>query len=304
MISSTDLTSLAGKTMHGEGGEKIGKIVDVYESTEGSDGTFVTVSTGLFGGHASFVPLAKASMQGSDVVVPYGKDLVKDAPRVEADQELTSTEEDRLYQHYDLATAPVAAAPVAAAAAGTGRHAGETAIPRGTDRNDTDGEGVFDDVKDTAVGRDTSGLTTDDAMTRSEERLQVGTQKVETGRAKLRKRIVTEQVSTTVPVSHQTATVTREPITEANMPKAMDGPAISEEEHEVTLVAEKPVVAKETVAVERVRLGVDTVTEQQNVTEQVRKEQIEVDGDIDSTPDRQSTTDQQSTTDRQGTTGR
>lgn len=283
MITSTDLTSLAGKTMHGEGGEKIGKIVDVYESTEGSDGTFVTVSTGLFGGHASFVPLAKSSMQGNDVVVPYTKDLVKDAPRVEADQELTSQEEDRLYDHYSLgaATAAPTAAPVAA---GTGRHVDETAIPRGTDRKDTDGDGVFDDVKDTAVGRDTSGLTTDDAMTRSEERLQVGVQRVEAGRARLRKRIVTENVSTTVPISHDEVKVVREPITEANMPKAMDGPALSEEEHEVVLHAEKPVVAKETVPVERVRLGVDTVTEQQTVTEQVRKEQIETDlGEIDET---------------------
>ena len=276
MISSTDLASLAGKTMHGEGGEKIGKIVDVYESTEGADGTFVTVSTGLFGGHASFVPLAKASVQGHDVVVPYHKDLVKDAPRVATDQELTSEEEDRLYQHYSLAAAP------AAAASATGRHAGETAVPRGTDRRDTDGDGVFDDVKDTAVGRDTSGLTTDDAMTRSEERLQVGTQRSEAGRAKLRKRIVTENVTENVQVSHDRATVVREPITEANMPKAMDGPALSEEEHEVVLRAEKPVVTKETVAVERVRLGTETVTDEQTVTEQVRKEQIDTDlGDVD-----------------------
>lgn len=272
MISNTELASLAGNTMVGQDGHKIGKIVDVYESTEGSDGTFVTVSTGLFGG-ASFVPLAKATLEGDNVVVPYDKDLVKDAPRVEADEELTSVEEERLYRHYDLATGAAAAA--APAAPEVGRHAGETAVPRGTDRKDSDG--VFDDVKDTAVGRDTSGLTTDDAMTRSEEQLHFGTEKVQTGTARLRKRIVTEQVSATVPVSHETATVTREPITEADRPKAMDGPSLSEEEHEVTLMKETPVVAKETVPVERVRLGVDTVTEEQTVTEQVRKEQIDVD---------------------------
>ena len=275
MISNTELASLAGNTVVGQDGHKIGKIVDVYESTAGSDGTFVTVSTGLFGGGASFMPLTKATLDGGDLVVPYDKDLVKDAPRVEADEELTAVEEERLYRHYDLATGAAAAA--APAAPGVGRHAGETAVPRGTDRNDTDGDGVFDDVKDTAVGRDTSGLTTDDAMTRSEEQLHVGTEKVQTGTARLRKRIVTEQVSATVPVSHETATVTREPITEANRPKAMDGPSLSEEEHEVTLMKETPVVAKETVAVERVRLGVDTVTEEQTVTEQVRKEQIDVD---------------------------
>ena len=270
MIESKDLQSIAGNTMTGQDGQKIGKIVDVYESTQDADGTFVTVHTGMFGGNASFVPLAKASLQGKDVVVPYDKALVKDAPRVEANQELTSAEEERLYQHYSLQRA---ASPAPAPA--PGRHAEETAVPRGTERQDSDGDGVFDDVKDTAVGRDTSGLTTDDAMTRSEERLQVGTQQVETGRARLRKRIVTEQVSTTVPVIRDEVVVEREPITEAKMPKAMDGPALSEEEHEVVLHAEQPVVNKETVAVERVKLGTQTVTEQQQVNETIRKEQIE-----------------------------
>jgi len=269
MISNDQLASLTGRAMHGSDGAKIGKIVDVYESTDGGqEGTFVTVHTGMFGGKASFVPLSKAGMQGENVVVPYDKALVKDAPQVEADQDLTSAEEERLYQHYSLQ-------PAASPAPAPGRHAEETAIPRGTKRQDSDGDGVFDDVKDTAVGRDTSGLTTDDAMTRSEERLQVGTQQVETGRARLRKRIVTEQVSTTVPVSRDEVVVEREPITEANMPKAMDGPALSEEEHEVVLKAEQPVVTKETVAVERVKLGTQTVTEQQQVNETVRKEQIE-----------------------------
>ncbi len=67
----------------------------------------------------------------------------------------------------------------------------------------------------------------------------------------------------------------REPITEANRDAALSGPAISDEEHEVILHAERPVVAKETVPVERVRLSTETVTQEQQVTEQVRKEQID-----------------------------
>lgn len=67
----------------------------------------------------------------------------------------------------------------------------------------------------------------------------------------------------------------REPITDANRDQALSGTDISEEEHEVTLHAERPVVSKETVPVERVRLGTETVTEQREVTEQVRKEQID-----------------------------
>jgi len=116
---------------------------------------------------------------------------------------------------------------------------------------------------------------TDDAMTRSEEQLRVGTETVEAGRARLRKYVVTENVSTTVPVSHEEVRVEREPITGANRDAALSGEPISEEEHEVTLRAERPVVAKEAVPVERVRLATETVTEDAAVNETVRKEQIE-----------------------------
>jgi uncharacterized protein (TIGR02271 family) len=109
-------------------------------------------------------------------------------------------------------------------------------------------------------------------------RLAVGTEKQEAGRARLRKYVVTEQHSVPVPVKREKVTLEREPITDANVGAAMDGPSISEEEREVVLHEEKPVVQKEAVPVERVRLGKDTVTEQEQVTEEVRKERIEADG--------------------------
>jgi len=125
------------------------------------------------------------------------------------------------------------------------------------------------------VGRDTSGPTTDEAMTRSEERLQVGTEQREAGRARLRKHIVTEDVSTTVPVSHEEVTLEREPITEANRGDALSGGDLTEEEHEVTLTEQRAVTNKETVPVERVRLGTETVTDHEQVDETVRKEVID-----------------------------
>ncbi|HEX8487405.1 MAG TPA: YsnF/AvaK domain-containing protein [Propionibacteriaceae bacterium] len=131
------------------------------------------------------------------------------------------------------------------------------------------------------VGHDTSGPTTDDAMTLSEERLNVGVQRREAGRARLRKYVVTENVTQTVPVSREEVRIEREPITDANIGNATSGPAISEEEHEVILHEERPVVEKEAVPVERVRLDTETVTEQRQVSEQVRKEQIDTDVDVD-----------------------
>lgn len=128
------------------------------------------------------------------------------------------------------------------------------------------------------VGHDTSGPTTDEAMTRSEEELRVGTRQREAGRARLRKYVVTEMVTKTVPVQREEVRVEREPVTDANRGAATDGPDISEEEHEVVLHEDEVVVDKDTVAKERVRLGTETVTEDREVSEEVRKEQIETDG--------------------------
>ena len=138
-------------------------------------------------------------------------------------------------------------------------------------------EGTFDGRKQPAVGHDTSGPVTDGAMTRSEEQLRVGTQTREIGRARLRKRVVTETEQATVPVSHEELTIEREPITEANRGDAYDGPAISEEEHEVVLREERPVVDTEAVAVERIRMGTNTVRDNETVSGEVRKEVVAVD---------------------------
>jgi uncharacterized protein (TIGR02271 family) len=124
-----------------------------------------------------------------------------------------------------------------------------------------------DQVSD-APNIDADGPVTDDAMTRSQEQLRVGTEPVEAARARLRKYVVTENVSTTVSVSHEEVRVDREPVTGANRDAALSREPISEDEHEVTLRAERPVVPEEAVPVERVRLGTETVSET------VRKEQI------------------------------
>jgi uncharacterized protein (TIGR02271 family) len=188
-------------------------------------------------------------------MVPYSKDKVKDAPRVETDDDgyLSPEEEDTLYRHY------------------------------GRQYNAATSDGVARDDSMTGRGRtdgyDTSGPTTDDAMTRSEEEVKVGTTRRESGRARLRKYIVTEQVQTTVPVSHEEVRIEREPVSDANRNQAMTGSDLSEEQHEVVLHAEEPVVQKQVVPKERVRLTTDTVTEDAQISEDVRKEQIEQEGD-------------------------
>jgi len=118
-------------------------------------------------------------------------------------------------------------------------------------------------------------------MTRSEEELRVGTTRRETGRARLHKYVETETVQQTVPVEREEVRVEREPITDENIEQAMRGPDISEAEHEVTLHAEEPVVEKRTVPKERVRLDKETVSDEETVNQEVRKEQIEGDAEAE-----------------------
>ena len=130
------------------------------------------------------------------------------------------------------------------------------------------------------AGHDVSGPDTDDAMTRSEEELRVGTRSRDAGRVRLRKYVETEPVSETVITRRETAHVEREPITDANVGRAMEGPDISEEEHEMQLTAEEAVVEKQAVPKERVRLEKDVVEEEETVTDELRKERIEAEGDV------------------------
>jgi uncharacterized protein (TIGR02271 family) len=87
------------------------------------------------------------------------------------------------------------------------------------------------------------------------------------------------QVTQTVPVQREEVRVEREPITDANLDAATSGPDISEAEHEVVLHEEEAVVEKRVVPRERVRLGKETVTGEEQVAEEVRKEQVDVEGD-------------------------
>ena len=251
-IDMQDANSLTGAAVLGNQDDKLGKISDVYFDNETNKPEWASVKTGMFGGNVSLIPLSQANFDGQDLRVPFDKEQLKTAPHHDPGQDLSPEDEQDLYSHYGMSY-------------------GQSASGGDKDRDRSGETGI--------QGQDTSGPTTDDAMTRSEERLDVGTEKRETGRARLRKHIVTENVTQTVPVSHEEVTLERDPITEANRGKAMSGGDLTEEEHEVTLTEERPVVAKETVPVERVRLGTETVTGEETVNEQVRKEQIDTDQD-------------------------
>jgi uncharacterized protein (TIGR02271 family) len=250
------ILQLRGEDLHGADGEKLGSIQEIYLDAETDQPEWALVSTGLFGSKSTFVPLRDATEAGGTLTVPFDKATVKDAPKIEPDGQLSQREEAELYRYY-------------------GMNYSEGSASGGTTSGGTTSGGT---TSGGATGRDTSGEATTggDAMTRSEEELDVGTRERETGRARLKKYVVTDEVQETVPVRREEVRVEREPITDANADDAMSGPEISEAEHEVTLKQEEPVVEKRTVPKERVRLEKDVETDERQVSEEVRKERLEV----------------------------
>jgi uncharacterized protein (TIGR02271 family) len=249
MSTAQELERTIGQDVYDVEGQKVGTAANLYASDLSGEPEWVTVKTGLFGSKESFVPLAGAHTEQDGLHVGQRKDLIKDAPRIDDQGHLSEAEAAELYRHYSL-------------------QAG------GMDR------GMMQPGQDQRAGKNMSGKNKDmkgrEEMIRSEERLHAGTETVETGKVRLHKRVVTEEQQVTVPVSHEEVHVVREPIENGRA-----GGKIGEEDVEVTLHEERPVVAKETVAVERVGLDTETVREDKQVSEKVRKEQVEIVDDAD-----------------------
>jgi uncharacterized protein (TIGR02271 family) len=254
-LQKDQLLQQRGQDLYDANGDQIGTIEEIYLDAQTDEPEWALVNTGMFGTKSSFVPLRDAGEEGGAVRVPYDKAQVKDAPKMDPDGRLSQQEEAELYRHYGLEYS---------------ESQSDSGLPEG-------GAGIRDEDAEGTVGRDVSGPTTDDAMTRSEEELRVGTTERETGRARLRKYVVEDEVTQTVPVRREEVRIEREPVTDANVDAATDGPAISEEEHEVVLHEEQAVVDKQAVPKERVRLDKETTVDEQQVSDTVRKEQIDVD---------------------------
>ena len=266
-MDQQQLAGWRGQDLTDSSGSKIGTIADVYLDDDTGQPEWLAVTTGMFGSKVSFVPLAGTTTDSGSPVCRFSKDQVKGAPRAEADGQLSQEEEARLYEYYGLSYS---------------EQRSDSGLPAGGQPNmaaRTTGD------RETSVGRDTgydtSGPTTDSAMTRSEEEIRVGTQSRQAGQARLRKWVETEHVTETVPVRREQVRVEREPITDANIGQATSGPEISEEEHVMPLYEEEVVADTRVVPKERVRLDKDVVTEQERVEADLRKERIEVEGDTD-----------------------
>jgi uncharacterized protein (TIGR02271 family) len=292
-IDIDDPRRLKKAAVIGGDGRKLGTVAAVYYDNATDQPEWVAVRTGLFGLDVSLVPLAAAQLRGEELHVPFDKERLKTAPHHDPGLELTPQDEMDLFSHYGVpyGAPSTSASTRSGTAAGRVEPAATRAATVGTGtRTPTDGTDT-----DAPPSRDVSGPTSDGAITRSEEQLQVRTETEAVGRVRLRKHIVTEYEQVTVPVRREEIRLEREAVggpgtavagqaslnSGAAVGAAVSGQISDGEEHEIVLHAERPVVRTETVPVERVRMGKQTVTEHQQVDGQVRKEQIELDTDTD-----------------------
>lgn len=246
MITKEQLPMVLDHPLFDQGGQKVGEVKHIFFDEVTSRPEWLCIKTGLFGMRETFVPLRDAEVVQDHVEVPYDKDRIKNAPNVDVDEGYLSPEQEQeLYRYYGLPREP---------------------------------SGEAGDLSRESAGRGGT-RPAEPGMTRSEEQLRIGREARESGHARLRKYVVTEEQQVNVPVSHEEVRVEREPIAEKDRGRTTGD--LGEAEQEVTLHEERPTVAKETVPKEQVRMTKEQVTHEEPVSEEVRKERIEAEGDTD-----------------------
>ncbi|HET9893989.1 MAG TPA: YsnF/AvaK domain-containing protein [Streptosporangiaceae bacterium] len=222
-----------------------------------------------------FVPIAGSSMtSGGGLSVPYDTQKILAEPDLDVDRHMSVEQEEQLRGYFGLnvpAQAPPgddqvtqertdAEAKAQAQAASPGQP--ETTQPDRADRIE-------------GVGQPAGDVAHAEWLTRSEERLAVKLETSETARVKLRKYIDTERVEQAVRVFHEEYEIERSPVTPAD---DVTG-EMAESEQEIVLHEARAIITKEAVPVERVRLSVRKVEEDQTITGELRRERIEIDSE-------------------------
>ena len=264
MLSEREVAAAIGSTAYGDGGDKLGTVEHFYVDDRTGEPTWVAVTTGLFGTRHSVVPARGAVWDDGSLRVPVSASAVKSAPAMHGNH-LDPDEEAELRRHYGV-EGDVGAGRDRDTAAGT---------PPAAGTEDRDGTGG--------------------AMTRSEERLRVGTERVAARRVRLVKYVVTEEVQLTVPIRREEVRLEEVPLGDTDtVPDATTrtgtdteggGSLVPESTptrglpDEIVLHSERPVVSLEVVPVERVRLRTELVQGRETVTEQVQREQIVLEED-------------------------
>ncbi|MFI0350359.1 PRC and DUF2382 domain-containing protein [Actinomadura sp. 9N407] len=286
MQTQTNVKELMDLDVTDSSGHKCGTVKQVYLNDVSGEPEWVRVHTGWFGTRESFVPLSDARRTQDGLQVPFDKDKVKHAPNVDADQHLSREQVTDLYRYYGLrppSGRQTNAVPGQPSRKQTlrGQAAGEQQA-RDQAGADQQGRGSMSKTeKMQATHGRVAGEqpAADDGMvemTLSEERVRVGTERHEAERVRLRKRIEVEHIERTVPVYREELRIEREPIAEGELGADAAGRLrIGEDEREFILHEERPMISKEVVPVERIRVRAERIASEQTVRDEIRKERID-----------------------------
>ncbi len=225
-VGENDPRTWIGRAMTGADADPLGRVVAVYTDDATGRPTWAAVDDGS--GTPALVPLDRAEHDGSGLRVPYDAAQVRAAPHGDPPERISHDDGVRLHREF-----VAGAAEQAAAAPSPGRTVAEPdALPPGIPER--------------------SGADHGWAVRREEE-LRVGTETVVTGRVRVRKSVVTEEQTFTVPVTREEVTVEHEEVPVADR-VGEPGAALGEQVHEVIRYEERVVVTKQVVPVERIRV--------------------------------------------------
>ncbi|MDB6123535.1 MAG: hypothetical protein JWQ71_2528 [Pedosphaera sp.] len=251
--SRGDLNRYIGYDVVDKAGNKIGTL-DCLWSDHTGDPAFLGVKTGWFFGKTHVVPANAAEVnEGSRIIrLPYAEDMVKGAPAYDADLTLDEATEREIYDYYHVSG---------------GRAESATEEPFAGERP------RFDTGLEHEASAPKPEGTEEARIQLSEEEIKIGKRQVEAGGVRLRKIIRTETVNQPVELQREEIVIERVPASEAQAPS---GQAFSEQDVFIPLRREEAIVQKESHVREEVRAHKRTDTERQQVSESVRKEDVQV----------------------------
>ena len=256
-------------------GSEIGTVHSFWANAQSGKLEFLGVKTGWLFGHNHVIPIDKVQLDDASraVRVPYASEFVKDAPSIDADATISDDEEAEIYRYYQTggsttATTGQTSLKGTAEAAGTAVKNTATAAGAALGLNAASQTTGTARTATTATGKDTIEVPL------TEEQVRVGKRTVDAGQVRLRKIVRTEIVNQPVEIRHEDVVVER--VSADQIKSGAVASDFKEETIDVPLTREEVVVQKDAHVTGAVRLHKTEGVEQQQVSETVRKEDVEV----------------------------
>jgi uncharacterized protein (TIGR02271 family) len=272
---TTQAEDLLGARMMGTDGKVVGTVEQVFRDDVDGTPAWARVRSGKTG---RFVPLAGCQVTSEGLNVPFESQKIMGGPPIDAGQHMSAAQAEELSRYYGTPATGQSQPRSAMTAQSQPRNTTVRAQPQ---PRSTTVPAQPQPRSTTMPARSQPRKLTDDELTdevsliRQEERLEVGTETLETTRIRLRKYVDVEAVEQPVRVFHEEYDIERIPLT----PDESFSDDLEEGEQEIVLHESRAVLRKEVVPVERIRLVSRRVEEDQTITSEVRRERIEIEPD-------------------------